>query len=108
MPDQFGTTPVPGDDSGCLRRVMAVPLTILYVIAAFCCYAAVTTRPSGSWDHDAYGAITLLRCLTVAVSVLGLLVTVVPPTVRRAMGPWWLVPPLTLSLIATAWWLPVS
>ncbi|MER6103823.1 hypothetical protein ABT115_16215 [Streptomyces sp. NPDC001832] len=104
MSDQFETTPVPGGDSGCLRRIMAVPLTILYAIAAFCCYTALITRPSGSWDQDAYGAIALMCWLTIAVSVLGLLVTVAPPTVRRAMGPWWLGPPLILSAIAMARW----
>ncbi|MFF2407043.1 hypothetical protein [Streptomyces sp. NPDC058092] len=104
MSDQFETTRAPEDDSGCLRRVMAVPLTLLYVIAAFCCYTALITRPSGSWDQDAYGAITLMCFLAIVVSGLGLLVTVVPPTVRRAMGPWWLAPPLMLSAIAVARW----
>lgn len=104
MSDQFETTPVPGDDSGCLRWVMAVPLTILYAIVAFCCYTALSTRPSGSWDQDAYGAITLMCFLAIAVSALGMLVTVAPPTVRRAMGPWWLAPPLILSAIAVSRW----
>ncbi|MFE4450898.1 hypothetical protein [Streptomyces sp. NPDC056796] len=106
--DRSGTTPVPlplpQDDSGCLRWVMAVPLTILYAIAAFCCYTALITRPSGVWDQDAYGAISLMCGLAVAACVLGLLVTVGPPTVRRAMGPWWLAPPLLLNVIATARW----
>lgn len=83
---------------------MGVPLTILYVIAAFCCYSALTTRPSGSWDKDAYGAITLLCFLTITVSVIALVITLAPPTVRRAMGPWWLLPPLILSAIAVARW----
>lgn len=104
MSDQIETSPVPEDDSGCLRRVMAVPLTILYVTAAFCCYTALITRPSGSWDQEAYGAITLMCSLAIAVSTLGLLLTVAPPTVRRAMGPWWLTPPLILSGIAVARW----
>jgi uncharacterized membrane protein HdeD (DUF308 family) len=104
MSDQLETTRMPEDDSGCLRRVMAVPLTILYAIAAFCCYTALITRPSGSWDQNAYGAITLMCFLAIAVSALGLLVTIVPPTVRRAMGPWWLAPPLILSAISVARW----
>ncbi|MFH8473586.1 hypothetical protein [Streptomyces sp. NPDC018000] len=104
MSDQFETTRAPGDGSGCLRRVMAVPLTLLYAIAAFCCYTALITRPSGSWDQDAYGAITMMCFLAIVVSGLGLLVTVVPSTVRRVMGPWWLAPPLSLSAIAVARW----
>lgn len=104
MSDQIETTPVAGDDSGCLRRVIAVPLTIIYAIAAFCCYTALITHPAGSWDQDAYGAITLMCFLTIAVSALGVLVILAPPTVRRAMGPWWLAPPLILSAIAVARW----
>ncbi|MGW4229283.1 hypothetical protein ACWEF9_08340 [Streptomyces sp. NPDC004980] len=106
MSDQLDTTrtPAPVDDSGCLRWVMAVPLTILYTIAALCCYAALTIRPSGSWDRDAYGAIALASWLTVTAGVLGLLLTVVPPTVRRATGPWWLAPPLILSTIVVVRW----
>lgn len=106
MPGQFTTAPTPGDDSGCLRRVMAVPLVILYAIAAFCCYTALITRPSGSWDQDAYGAIALMCFLTIAAGALGLLLTLAPPTVRRAMGPWWLAPSLILGAVAaTSWFL---
>ncbi|MFH9116271.1 hypothetical protein [Streptomyces globisporus] len=87
MSDHLVITPAPGDDSGCLRRVMAVPLTILYTLAAFCCCTALITRPSGSWDQDAYGAIGLMCFLALVLSALGLLVTLAPPAVRRAMGP---------------------
>lgn len=90
------------EDEGCLRWVMAVPLGILYLLAAGLCYSAWTIRPSGVWDKDAYGAITLLCFLTIAVSIIALVITVAPPTVRRARGPWWLAPPLILSAIAVA------
>ncbi|MCA1272546.1 hypothetical protein LCE32_21235 [Streptomyces sp. 7G] len=83
---------------------MAVPLTILYALAAFCCYTALITSPSGSWDQEAYGAIALMSFLALALSALGLLVTVAPPTVRRAMGPWWLMPPLVISTVAAIRW----
>ncbi|MFF7494628.1 MULTISPECIES: hypothetical protein [Streptomyces] len=104
MSDQHRIARTAGDDSGCLRWVMAVPLTILYALAAFCCYTALITRPSGSWDQDAYGAIALMSFLALALSALGLLVTVAPPTVRRAMGPWWLMPPLVISTVAAIRW----
>lgn len=83
---------------------MAVPLTILYALAAFCCCTALITRPSGSWDQDAYGAIGLMCFLALVLSALGLLVTLAPPAVRRAMGPRWLAPPLFLAAIAAARW----
>ncbi|MER5894573.1 hypothetical protein [Streptomyces sp. NPDC001876] len=92
------------EDGGCLRWVMAVPLGMLHLLAAGLCYSALTIRPSGVWDKDAYGAITLLCFLTIAVGVIALVITLAPPTVRRAMGPWWLLPPLILSAIAVARW----
>ncbi|MFE6701091.1 hypothetical protein [Streptomyces sp. NPDC057718] len=92
------------EDDGCLRWVMAVPLGLLNLLAAGLCYSAWTIRPSGVWDRDAHGAITLLCFLTIAVSVITLLITVAPPTVRRAMGPWWLAPPLVLGAVAAARW----
>ncbi|MFJ3935104.1 hypothetical protein [Streptomyces parvus] len=42
--------------------------------------------------------------LALAFSALGLLVTVAPPTVRRATGPWWLAPPLVISAVAAIRW----
>ncbi|MEU6017468.1 hypothetical protein ABZ826_26500 [Streptomyces sp. NPDC047515] len=92
------------EDQGCLRRVTAVPLVILYAIAAGCCYYALTIRPSGVWDKDAYGAITLSCFFTIAVSAVALLITVVPPSVRRAMGRAWLLPPLALAAVAAVRW----
>ncbi|MGV0095008.1 hypothetical protein [Streptomyces californicus] len=101
----FEGAPAAGGDDGCLRRVMAVPLTLLYAAAALCCHAALITRPSGSWDTDAYGAIALMCFLALAACALGLLLTLAPPTVRRAMGRWWLAPPLVLGAIAAAKWI---
>ncbi|MCT6777850.1 hypothetical protein LXH09_14570 [Streptomyces sp. CS7] len=83
---------------------MAVPLGILYLLAAGLCYSAWAIRPSGTWDEDAYGAITLLCFLAIVVSVIALVITVAPPTVRRAMGPRWLAPPLILGAIAATRW----
>ncbi|MFE2844499.1 hypothetical protein ACFXKS_13190 [Streptomyces scopuliridis] len=76
---------------------------ILHLLAAWCCYTALAIRPSGSWDDDARGGIVLACALTIAVSALALLITVVP-SVRRAMGPWWLAPPLTLGAVAAVRW----
>lgn len=103
MLDRSETTHT-AEGQGCLRWVIAVPLVILYAVAAGCCYCALTIRPSGVWDKDAYGAITLSCFFTIAVSALALLITVVPPSVRRAMGRGWLVPPLLLGAVAALRW----
>ncbi|MET9557625.1 hypothetical protein [Streptomyces sp. NPDC006645] len=103
MPDHSDAARA-AEDEGCLRRVMAVPLVILHALATACCYSALTIRPSGTWDDDAYGAITLSCFLTIALSAVALLITVVPPSVRRAMGRRWLVPPLALAAIASVQW----
>ncbi|MFC8274569.1 hypothetical protein ACFUJR_18985 [Streptomyces sp. NPDC057271] len=98
-PDVAGTA---GDD-GCLRRVMAVPLVLLHAIAAWFVYTALTIRPAGSWDDEAQAGIVLSCVLAIASSGLALLVTLLP-SIRRAMGPWWLAPPLLLGAVAAARW----
>ncbi|MFF3147274.1 hypothetical protein ACFVRU_37525, partial [Streptomyces sp. NPDC057927] len=73
------------NDRGCLRLVLAVPLILLTLVAAYFCWTALTIRPSGPWDDDAYAGIVLSCVLTIgaagAVAVLWLL-----PSVRRVMG----------------------
>lgn len=61
----------PDDDRGCLRIVLALPFTLLSVIAAYFCWTAVTIRPSGSWDDDAYGGIVLSCVVTLTAMRLG-------------------------------------
>ncbi|MFB6979435.1 hypothetical protein [Streptomyces scopuliridis] len=97
------TPPSSTDDQGCLRRVLAVPLVILHLLAAWCCSMALTIRPSGPWDDDAHAGIALASALTIMASALALLITAVP-SVRRTMGPWWLVPPVLLGVTAAVRW----
>ncbi|MFI8290534.1 hypothetical protein ACIGBL_15525 [Streptomyces sp. NPDC085614] len=97
--DVAGTT---GDD-GCLRWVMAVPLVLLHTIAAWFVYMALTIRPAGSWDDEAQAGIELSCVLAIATSGLALLIALLP-SVRRAMGPWWLAPPLMLGAAAATRW----
>ncbi|GHF64354.1 hypothetical protein [Streptomyces griseosporeus] len=92
------------DDRGCLRLVLAVPLLLLTLMAAYFCWTALTVRPSGTWDEDAYGGITLSCSLTVgaAAAVAGIRLL---PSVRRVL-PWWCVSPaLLLGVIASLRWL---
>ncbi|WP_371648556.1 hypothetical protein [Streptomyces mirabilis] len=39
--------------------MLAVPLTLLTLIAAYFCWMALTIGPSGSWDDDAYAGFVL-------------------------------------------------
>jgi hypothetical protein len=45
--------------------VLAVPLVLLTLIAAYFCRMALTISPSGSWDDDAYAGIVLSCVLTI-------------------------------------------
>ncbi|MFE5219880.1 MULTISPECIES: hypothetical protein [unclassified Streptomyces] len=89
----------PLDNRGGVRRVLAVPVALLTLVAAFFCWAALVTRPNGPWDEGAYAGITAACLLTLAaagaVTALWLL-----PSVRRAMGWAWTAPALTLAALA--------
>ncbi|MFC9638646.1 hypothetical protein ACFTZF_08880 [Streptomyces mirabilis] len=91
------------NDRGCLRLVLAVPLILLTLVAAYFCWTALTIRPSGPWDDDAYAGIVLSCVLTIgaagAVAVLWLL-----PSVRRVMRWWWVGPAVLLGVIAVIRW----
>ncbi|GAA1426828.1 hypothetical protein GCM10009601_36790 [Streptomyces thermospinosisporus] len=92
------------NDTGCLRAVLAVPILLLTLIAALFCWAALTIRPSGPWDDEAYAAIILACVVTIgataAVTALWLI-----PSVRRII-PWWCISPaLLLGIVAGVQWM---
>jgi hypothetical protein len=93
----------PDDDRGCLRVVLALPFGVLTLIAAYFCWTAMSIRPYGSWDDDAYAGIVLSCAVTIAaaasVAVLWLL-----PSVRRVMGWAWVAPALVLGVAAAVRW----
>ncbi|WP_405951636.1 hypothetical protein OG588_40800 [Streptomyces prunicolor] len=94
------TSPSPvDDDRGCLRLVLAVPLVLLTLVALCFCWAALTIRPSGSWDDDAYAGIVLACVLSIgaAGAVVGVWLL---PSVRRVMGWWWVGPAVVSGVIA--------
>ncbi|MEH0543978.1 hypothetical protein QA802_13050 [Streptomyces sp. B21-105] len=98
------TTPSPADDDrGCLRLVLAVPLTLLTLIAAYFCWTALTITPSGPWDDDAYAGIVLACVLTIAAGGTAAALWL-SPSARRALPWWWLLPALLLSTVAGARW----
>ena len=91
------------DDRGCLRLVLAVPLILLTLIAAYFCWTALTIRPSGPWDDDAYAGIVLSCVLTIGAAGAAAVLWVLPP-VRRVMRWWWVGPALVLGVVAAVRW----
>ncbi|MFG2993642.1 hypothetical protein ACGFZK_30825 [Streptomyces sp. NPDC048257] len=87
------------EDRGCLRWVLGVPLGIIHLMNGIAVFGALFAGPRGEWDDQGYEGVSAMCLVSVALSVLGLLITLVPG-VRRAMGPWWFAPPLVLGLIA--------
>ncbi|MEH0511619.1 MULTISPECIES: hypothetical protein [unclassified Streptomyces] len=98
------TTPPPvDDDRGCLRPVLAVPLTLLTLVAAYFCWTALTITPSGPWDDDAYAGIVLSCVLTLTAAGSAAALWLIP-SIRRATPWWWLLPALLLGVVAGARW----
>ncbi len=97
-----GSPPV-DDDRGCLRLVLAVPFTLLTLIAAYFCRTALTISPSGVWDDDAYAGIVLSCVVSLGTAVAAAALWVVP-SVRRIMPWWWLLPALLSGVAAGVRW----
>ncbi|MEU2909113.1 hypothetical protein ACWCQ0_06575 [Streptomyces massasporeus] len=91
------------DGRGCLRVVLAVPLILLTLVAAYFCWTALTITPSGTWDDDAYAGIVLSCVVTIAAALVAAALWLVP-SVRRAMPWWWIFPPLLSAVVAAARW----
>ncbi|MBO1335002.1 hypothetical protein [Streptomyces sp. VRA16 Mangrove soil] len=95
--------PLPDEDRGCLRAVLAVPIGILTLLSAFFCWTALTVRPQGVWDVDAYRGIDVSCFVTIALST-ALLGMWLPPSVRRVV-PWtWVAPGALLGVVAAVRW----
>ncbi|MFF7594432.1 hypothetical protein [Streptomyces mirabilis] len=93
----------PDEYRGCLRLVVAVPLTLLTLIAAYFCWMALTISPSGSWDDDAYAGIVLSCVLTIGAAGAATGLWLLAP-VRRVMGWGWVLPALSLGAVAAVRW----
>ncbi|MFE2165067.1 hypothetical protein ACFXB3_08335 [Streptomyces sp. NPDC059447] len=87
------------EDQGCLRWVLGVPLTLIHLLNAFFVYSALRYGPEGEWDDHGYQGLGAMCFLSMCLSVLGILITLIP-SVRRAMGLWWFLPPIVLGVIA--------
>ncbi|MFH8731859.1 MULTISPECIES: hypothetical protein [unclassified Streptomyces] len=91
------------DDRGCLRVVLALPFAVLTLIAAYFCWMALTIRPAGVWDDDAYRGIVLSCVATIAAAGSAVVLWLLP-SVRRVMGWAWVAPALHLGVTAAARW----
>ncbi|WP_406120224.1 hypothetical protein [Streptomyces sp. NBC_00989] len=95
------------NDRGCLRILLAVPLVLLTLVAVSCCWVALTIRPSGSWDDDAYAGVALACVL--AIGAAGAVVGVwLLPSVRRVMGWWWVGPAVVSGVVSVIWYVAVG
>ncbi|OKK21090.1 hypothetical protein AMK16_12055 [Streptomyces sp. CB00455] len=81
------------------RWALGVPLALIHAPNALVVYALLRYPPQGSWDHQGYTGSAMLALVSLTLSVIGLLITLVPP-VRRTLGTWWLAPPVVLGAIA--------
>ncbi|MFE0350248.1 hypothetical protein [Streptomyces griseoluteus] len=97
-----GPGPVDDDRRG-LATVFAVPLLLLTLVSAYFCWTALTIRPSGAWDDDAYAGI-VLACVTSAGAAGVAAAVWVVPAVRRVLGWGWVVPALVLGVVAGVRW----
>ncbi|WP_367319911.1 hypothetical protein [Streptomyces sp. HUAS ZL42] len=64
-------------------------------------WTALTMRPSGTWDDDAYAGIVLSCALAVAAAGAAAALWLVP-SIRRAGPWWWILPALLLGVVAGA------
>ncbi|MFD8885066.1 hypothetical protein ACFV0H_21440 [Streptomyces erythrochromogenes] len=98
MTDGRGATVPPGDRRW-VRWTFGLPLALVHALNAVFVYAAVFRGPQAAWDHQGYEGTAAAVFIALCLSLLGVLITLVPP-VRRALGPWWFAPPLVLGVIA--------
>ncbi|MFD8631378.1 MULTISPECIES: hypothetical protein [unclassified Streptomyces] len=82
-----------------VRWAAGIPLGLLHALNAATVYAIVSAGPAGEWDDAGYAGTAAGALLAIVLSVIGVLITLIPP-VRRALGLWWLLPPVALGVIA--------
>ncbi|RZU34709.1 hypothetical protein EV284_4308 [Streptomyces sp. BK022] len=96
--------PCPEDgDRRPLATVLAMPIVLLTLVSAYFCWTALTIRPSGPWDDDAYAGIVLACVMSVGAAGVAAAVWVLP-SVRRVLGWGWVVPAVVLGVVAGVRW----
>ncbi|GGS05285.1 hypothetical protein GCM10010269_50170 [Streptomyces humidus] len=81
--------------------VLAVPLTLLTLVAAHFRWTAPTITPSDTRDDDASAGIVLSCVVTLAAAETAAAPWLMP-SARRSMPWWWILPALLLGLVAGA------
>ncbi|MFE9840837.1 hypothetical protein [Streptomyces goshikiensis] len=79
--------------------MLGLPLGLVHLLNAVCVLAAVAAGPQGPWDDQGYAGVSAACFVSLCLSAIGGLITLIP-SVRRAMGAWWLAPPLVLGVVA--------
>ncbi|MFB6614728.1 hypothetical protein ACFCV9_11025 [Streptomyces sp. NPDC056367] len=98
MTDSSKTTGLRGKHPW-VRWVAGVTLGLLHSLNAATVYLIVSAGPAGEWDDAGYAGTAAGALFAIVLSVIGVLITLIPP-VRRSLGLWWLAPPVILGVIA--------
>lgn len=91
------------EDQGCLRWVLAVPLALFYLPAAFFLYGALVLQPDRSPYDPMRDSARLNAGIAVFLYFCGLLLTTVP-VFHRNLGRWWYAAPFLLAAVAYWRW----
>ncbi|MFD3699027.1 hypothetical protein ACFWUZ_23290 [Streptomyces sp. NPDC058646] len=86
------------EDRGCLQWVLGFWLVLVYLPAAWLCCVALVAEP-GPRDHPFREDVRFAAGASVALCLLGVLITVLP-VFRRTMGRWWYAAPFLLACVS--------
>lgn len=89
----------PSKNDRWVRWAAGVPLGFIHLLNVAVVYLMLSAGPAGEWDTQGYAGTELECILIFFLSGSTFLITLTPP-VRRALGLWWLLPPVVLGVIA--------
>jgi hypothetical protein len=90
-----------------LRSPWEVLLLLAHLVTAWLAYAALVTQPQGTWDESTLTGIEAACAMVVAAGAATLLLSVLPLR-RKALGPWWLAPPVVFLTLGAARWVYIA
>ncbi|MFD7627536.1 hypothetical protein ACFV7Q_16105 [Streptomyces sp. NPDC059851] len=86
------------EDRGCLQWALGVPLALIYVPAAYFTVLLLLSDVEAGDDRVRDSAGTIAH-VVIAISFVGLLISLLP-AYRRTMNRWWYLVPLAIGLTA--------
>ncbi|MFE2144760.1 hypothetical protein ACFXA3_23985 [Streptomyces sp. NPDC059456] len=98
MTDGLGNPERPSDQVW-VRQVAGCLLVALHLLNAAVLWIVLSDGQPAGGDEDGRAATDLACLFSVCLSLAGTALTLAP-TVRRALGRWWLAPPVVLGAIA--------